>query len=134
MMEKYSVNPSEAYIDIDMMALKDYKIGEETFLSVPDQPEPASGRIIEIRLAEGLGRVLEDDGRQLIIENIENLEMSSFFTGMTVEHITALDRMLRRWKDLNIPLRFLDFGSNSLLLEDGDNCISFPSPQSFIFP
>lgn len=134
MEEKYSINPAEAYIDIDMMSLKSFSIGEETVVSMSAEDEPIVGRVINIVLSEGLGRILKDDGQQLLIEDVENLEMSSFFADMALEHVEALDRMLRKWVTLNTPLRFLDFGSNSLLLEDGDNCISFPSPQSFILP
>lgn len=134
MIERYSINPAEAYIDIDMMSLKNYSIGEETLTTIPGFDSPMLGRVIHIELCDGLGRVITEEGDHKIIEDIESLEMSSFFADMIPVHVEALDRLLNKWLTLNTPLRFLDFRTNSLLLEDGDNCIAFPATENLIIP
>lgn len=134
MIERYSINPAEAYIDIDMMSLKEYSIGEETLTVIPGFDQPMLGRQINLVLSEGLGRVITENGEHKLVEDIESLEMTSFFADMRTEHVEALNRLLEKWVTLNTPLRFLDFRTNSLLLEDGDNCIALPATENLIIP
>lgn len=115
-MSPYQVNPANAAVDIDGMTLDSYDVQRDI------NPENVQ---VKIKLSGGLGRIsVSKLGNKLVDKNIF-IEAHGLFT-IGEEEEKQLSVLLKSWKEISPPLRFLDFGDRAMLLEDGDRFIVLP--------
>lgn len=115
-MSPYQVNPANAAVDIDGMTLDSYDVQRDV------NPENVQ---VKIKLSGGLGRIsVSKLGNKLVDKNIF-IEAHGLFT-IGEEEEKQLSVLLKSWKEISPPLRFLDFGDRAMLLEDGDRFIVLP--------
>lgn len=118
------VDPSQAKVDLDAMSLLEYTLS-------PSPDDAVAGDVATVTasflLVGGLGRVTVMDGRSVLVNRVEKLAFSADFPNLTVEQRQQMGLLLSRWQTTGMPLRFLDFISHALLLEDSDNLVIIPA-------
>jgi hypothetical protein len=129
--EYRSIDPAKANVDLDVISVADYTLiapnGSTTYAL-----ENTTGSMpvtLHLVLSGGLGRITSPDGRTLIVNEVERLSLFSEFPILTPTQRADLNRLLLSWKQQSLPLRFLDFGTHALLLEDKDNLLTIPPGQ-----
>lgn len=121
----HNIDPSMATVDFDAVSVTDY-----TFTRAPEIETTVGmfspGIHMQVVLNGGLGRIVVD-GRELIVDEVESVEVAGLYSDLSEHDRVELDLLLRRWKDMNLPLRFLDFGDQAMLLEDEGNFVLIPA-------
>lgn len=127
MAERFTVDPSQSVIDLDALSLDGYSILRSDSARLQDDPElEVPVMAVSVQLSGGLGKITNEDGSITILDHVSSLELSSDFVGLTLDVATSLGRLLDRWHEANIPLRFLEFGDKAMLVEDENNVVVFP--------
>lgn len=124
----YHIDPALAMVDFDAMSLTSYSL--EPAPQVPTTVGMFSpGIAVDVNLEGGLGRMrgAAPNGDDLFAENVELLTASGLFVNLTGSDREELNMMLGRWRDMNVPLRFLDFGTQAMLMEDESHFVILPS-------
>jgi hypothetical protein len=131
MSEYKIVDPSKANVDLDVVTLVDYTIMSPTgaVLDPTETSEHLMPITLHLFMEDGLGRITSPDGRTILINKVGKLTALSPFPELTGTQRGDLNRILHRWKTGSIPLRWLDFGTHAMLLEDGDNLVTMPPGQ-----
>lgn len=122
-MTKRYLDPSQAIVDVDVTGLTFYSL-------VPQAPDakdvPPGSWTMSITLAGGIGRVPGPGGTPVITDKVNHMQISGVYLTLEPEHVGQMTGLLERWMQSNMPLRFLDFGEEALLMEDGQNYITLP--------
>ena len=121
---RVQIDPADAVVDLDVMTL-DAFVETRTDSDPSGRPERADLEV-RVRLTGGLGRVAGPLGQPLLVDEVEALEFVAVWPAVSEEDRSAALGLLARWRDLNIPLRFLDFSAMGLLLEDGTHHLTLP--------
>lgn len=119
-MGKRFLDPSKAIVDIDVTGLTYFSLVPHGMGAMPGAWE------ISLTLAGGLGRIPGPDGIPVITDKVNHMQISGIYVDLESEHAVMLKGVLERWMVSNMPLRFLDFGEEALLMEDGDNYVTLP--------
>lgn len=126
---QFSVDPKDAVVDVDVTTLVDYSF-ESTVGVNPDtssdDEEPYLIWAMEFVLEGGLGRLTAPTGEILVFDQLDSLDGESSLPGISERQVDDLKITLDRWKNLSLPLRFLDFGNGSILMEDKQTAIALP--------
>jgi len=116
----FRINPRQASIDIDCMSVSSFRIEDST---ESDGPRPIS---LHLNLTGGIGRIsIEGLGDALVDDTIE-VEASGDFPQMTSSQRDELSKLVVKWQELSVPLRFLVFSEKAVILEDSDEFIILP--------
>lgn len=85
-----------------------------------------SGIRVRVVLTGGLGRMQVSRATAHFTDNVDSVTAEGVFLGLPEDKLKDLRDLLRRWVDWQTPLRYLDFGDRSMILEDRDNFIILP--------
>lgn len=121
---KMQVDPADAAVDLDVMTLEMFE-ELDTPVVLGDEEAPRD-LAVRIRLTGGLGRVVGPLGQPLLIDEVDTLEFTAIWPAVPDSDRGAALALLARWHDLNIPLRFLDFSTLGLLVEDDTHHLTVP--------
>jgi hypothetical protein len=127
MSDRQSIDPSRAIVDLDVLTLQSATVRHVGAAVNPVTGGVAEGYVISIRLTGGFGRVPDQEGRPTMVDRLDELTASGMYFGPTAEELDTLRTLLNKWRDGNLPLRFLDFTDHALLLEDGSNFVTIPA-------
>lgn len=121
-----TIDPSRAAIDFDAMSLKSFNMALAPNVRGPQGEPLGAGVKVHVVLTGGLGRMQVAIVGNRFTDNVESVTADGIFLGLTEEKLEDLKDLLKRWVDWQIPLRYLDFGDRSMILEDSDNFVILP--------
>lgn len=121
-----TIDPSRAAIDFDAMSLAEFKVFKQPKVFGPNGEFLGEGIRVHVVLTGGLGRMQVAPIGSRFTDNVDSVTADGIFLGLTEEKLQDLRDLLKRWVEWQTPLRYLDFGDRSMILEDGDNFIILP--------
>lgn len=121
-----TVDPSRATIDFDAMSLTNFDIFDQPRIYGSSGEFLGSGVRVQVLLTGGLGRMQVSPIAARFTDNVDSVNADGIFIGIPEDKVDDMERLLKRWVEWQIPLRYLDFGDRSMILEDGDNFIILP--------
>lgn len=120
------VDPSRAAIDFDAMSLAQFKMFEQPIVHNAAGQFLGPGIRVNVVLTGGIGRMKVSMAGNRFTDNVESVTAEGVFLGLPDDKLKDLRDLLHRWVDWQTPLRYLDFGDRSMILEDGDNFVILP--------
>lgn len=121
-----TIDPSRAAIDFDAMSLQQFKIFEQPNVVGPHLAPLGTGYRVHVVLTGGIGRMQVSPVANRFTDNVDSVTADGVFLALPENKLNDLKDILKRWVDWQTPLRYLDFGDRSMILEDGDNFIILP--------
>lgn len=121
-----TVDPSRATIDFDNMSLADFKMFEQPNVRSVSGGSLGAGIRVSVVLTGGLGRMQVSRATAHFTDNVESVTAEGVFLGLPEDKLNDLRELLHKWVDWQTPLRYLDFGDRSMILEDRDNFVILP--------
>lgn len=121
-----TVDPSRAAIDFDAMSLAQFKMFEQPNVHSASGEFLGSGIRVNVVLTGGIGRMQVTNIGARFTDNVDSVTAEGVFLGLSEDKLKDLRDILHKWVDWQTPLRYLDFGDRSMILEDGDNFVILP--------
>jgi hypothetical protein len=108
------------------MSLAEFKMFEQPNVRSISGGSLGSGIRVRVVLTGGLGRLQVSRATAHFTDNVDSVTAEGVFLGLTEDKLKDLRDLLRRWVEWQTPLRYLDFGDRSMILEDRDNFVILP--------
>lgn len=121
-----TIDPARAAIDFDAMSLAQFKMFEQPNIKSPTGEPLGSGIRVNVVLTGGLGRMQVSNSHARFTDNVDSVTAEGMFFGLSDDKLQDLRDILHKWVDWQTPLRYLDFGDRSMILEDGENFVILP--------
>lgn len=120
-----TIDPSRAAIDFDAMSLSQFKMFEQPNVHLAGEPV-GSGIRVNVVLTGGIGRMQVSNAGARFTDNVDSVTAEGVFLGLPADKLKDLRELLHKWVDWQTPLRYLEFGDRSMILEDGENFVILP--------
>jgi hypothetical protein len=123
-MGSVTIDPKEAVVDLDLLTLTEHSVSPAQMKDVADGRPPGKSRawyFVQLSLEGGFDRV----PTQGAVAEYGTVRMSSHLA-LDDEELSFIVERLRRWYSLSMPLRYLEFGDSSLIIEDTHCTLRFP--------
>lgn len=123
-MSTVTIDPNDAVIDLDLLTLTEYLFDAALFEGGPLGQPPSDGKawyFLRMTLTGGFGRVP-------VVGDVADYGTVTVGSHLLLDddELDFVVSRLRRWRDLSIPLRYLEFGQSALIIEDLTSTLRLP--------